>query len=433
MERNKDRIKILISYHKESELIGSEIMMPIQVGAQSSAVDLKIQRDDEGIHISDKNDKYCELTAQYWAWKNLDADYYGFMHYRRHFVFKNVAYEFDDGRPVSYKCINNKYKKTIGLDDESIRRCIDGFDLILPLPVDTSSWGAVSNEVQFSCLENLHAVDFDLVCKTVIELYPDYASAVHEFRTGHYAYWYNMFIMKKEIFEDYSEWLFRILESSEKKIDFSKYDQQEMRTLAFMAERLLSIYLLKLLKEKPELKVKHLKMTFVHHTDRKVYEDVEDIEMPIKKYSGVDYVYTVERAYQELSHLSLPYHLEDIFQIKDNQLEKLLKEKKLIFYGGGDWCRQLLQYFDRLDIDFPVEIWDQEAECDQTIDGIPLCKPAFALVKEKANKFWIITIRNQLVNNEVKQYLKDLGITSIIENRELVNWLSYKLWLKINS
>ena len=86
MEREEDRIKILISYHKESEIITSEIMKPIQVGAKASPLDLGILRDDQGTNISDKNDRYCELTAQYWAWKNLDADYYGFMHYRRHFV-----------------------------------------------------------------------------------------------------------------------------------------------------------------------------------------------------------------------------------------------------------------------------------------------------------------------------------------------------------
>ena len=163
-----------------------------------------------------------------------------------------------DGRPLSYQCINQKYRETIGLEDEIIYKCIDGFDLILPLPVDTSSWGAVSNEVQFSCLENLHAVDFDLVCKTVTELYPDYCEAVQEFRTSHYAHWYNMFIMKKEIFEDYSEWVFHVLENSEKKIDFKKYNQQEIRTLAFMAERLFNIYFIKLRKDHPELKVKFL-------------------------------------------------------------------------------------------------------------------------------------------------------------------------------
>lgn len=432
MMKKKEKMKILISYHKESERLESEIMTPIQVGAKKSGFDLGMRRDDEGINISDKNDKYCELTAQYWAWKNLDAEYYGFMHYRRQFVFKEIPYKFDDGRPLSYQCINQKYRETIGLEDEIIYKCIDGFDLILPLPVDTSSWGAVSNEVQFSCLENLHAVDFDLVCKTVTELYPDYCEAVQEFRTSHYAHWYNMFIMKKEIFEDYSEWVFHVLENSEKKIDFKKYNQQEIRTLAFMAERLFNIYFIKLRKDHPELKVKFLKMTFVHHTDKGVYDGVEEIEVPMKKYSGTDYIYSVERAYKELKNLSLPYNLEDVFPIKDDRFETLFHKKKIIFYGGGDWCRQFLCYFDNLNIEYPIEIWDQEAEASQTINGIKMIKTESSLLSKRCDMLWIITIRNQSVGDKVKQLLKSHGIADIIENRELVQWLSYKLWLHVN-
>lgn len=432
MDRKRDKIRILISYHKESEIVKSEIMKPIQVGAKNSGIDLKILRDDEGVNISDKNAKYCELTAQYWAWKNLDADFYGFMHYRRHFVFDDAAHCTDPRAFLWYERINEEYKKEIGLTDDEIRRCVEEVDLILPLVEDTSSWGAVSNEVQFSCLDNLHAVDFDTVCRTVIELYPDYCDAVQEFRTGHRAYWYNMFVMKKEIFTDYSRWLFHILEISEKKIDFTKYNQQETRTLAFMAERLLSIYLIKLFQDQPQLKVKFLKMTFVVHTDKLSCESAENNGKPVKKDAEPGYVYSVEKAYKELKELSLPYQMESLFQIRDNRLERLLSEKKMIFYGGGNWCRQFLMYFDRLNLDYPIEIWDREAKPGQMIHGIHVIKPDFDRLSEKGEVFWVITIRDRTAGGGVKELLQRHGVSDVIENREFVNWLSYKLWLVVN-
>ena len=49
--------------------------------------------DNTGDNISKLNSHYCELTAMYWAWKNMDKlnnpDYIGFMHYRRLFNFNN--------------------------------------------------------------------------------------------------------------------------------------------------------------------------------------------------------------------------------------------------------------------------------------------------------------------------------------------------------
>ena len=79
-----DKIKILVAVHKAGDVIHDEIYTPIHVGKANAGIDLGWMGDDTGDNISAKNQNYCELTAVYWAWKNLkDVDYVGLCHYRR--------------------------------------------------------------------------------------------------------------------------------------------------------------------------------------------------------------------------------------------------------------------------------------------------------------------------------------------------------------
>ena len=70
------------------------LYLPLQVGAEGKD-DLGYQRDNVGENISAKNPNYCELTGLYWAWKNLDADFIGLAHYRRHFSYKRKSSKFE--------------------------------------------------------------------------------------------------------------------------------------------------------------------------------------------------------------------------------------------------------------------------------------------------------------------------------------------------
>ena len=80
------KVKILVAQHKPAKVYSNDIYTPIHVGKAISSLDLGILGDDTGENISHLNPYYCELTAQYWAWKNLhDVDYIGLCHYRRYF------------------------------------------------------------------------------------------------------------------------------------------------------------------------------------------------------------------------------------------------------------------------------------------------------------------------------------------------------------
>ena len=78
---NNLNVKIFLSYHKPSALLKSDIFVPIHVGRaikrersdfENRWLSEHLMGDDVGINISKKNLHFCELTAQYWVWKNYD-------------------------------------------------------------------------------------------------------------------------------------------------------------------------------------------------------------------------------------------------------------------------------------------------------------------------------------------------------------------------
>ena len=62
------------------------LYLPVQVGAAINERIDGFAHDDEGDSISEKNPRYCELTALWWGWRNLTCDWLGLVHYRRYFA-----------------------------------------------------------------------------------------------------------------------------------------------------------------------------------------------------------------------------------------------------------------------------------------------------------------------------------------------------------
>lgn len=78
-------IKLFVCCHQPAAVPEHPLLVPIQVGAALADEHFSgFLHDDTGDNISGKNRSYCELNAQHWAWKNVEADYCGFFHYRRY-------------------------------------------------------------------------------------------------------------------------------------------------------------------------------------------------------------------------------------------------------------------------------------------------------------------------------------------------------------
>ncbi len=233
-----NKIKIFISMHEFCYVPQNNLFAPIQVG--TALTDERYENmfhDDEGENISKKNKMYCELTAQYWAWKNMpDLDYYGFFHYRRYLSFNPIQMEHYENIVYMDYC-NEEAVERLMLKEDIMRNLISEYDIIYPQENPIGG-----DTIYEHWCKHLEKKDIDTLVQVIVEKYPEFYDLAREVFNSKQAIHCNMFIMKKEYFMQYSEWLFDILKECETRIDFSDYTTEKLRTLGHMAERLCAIY-----------------------------------------------------------------------------------------------------------------------------------------------------------------------------------------------
>lgn len=200
--------------------------LPIQVGTSLTEQRISSICDNKGENISVKNREYCELTALYWIWKNDTSKYAGLCHYRRHFE----------------------------LDRDMIEKiAVSDIDVILTIPI--LNFPNVRATYAFDHIEE----DWEIMLQAIKRLQPEYYQTAEQLQNGVFYYAYNLFIARKEVLDDYCEWLFPILFYCEEKCN-RKTDSYQNRYIGFLSERLMSIYFLH---NENKLKIVHAQKRFL--------------------------------------------------------------------------------------------------------------------------------------------------------------------------
>lgn len=222
--------KIIVVTHKDYHFPKENMYMPICVGTGISELKNTYQADNTGVNISSKNISYCELSAIFWAWKNLDiskCDYIGVNHYRRYFsIEKNQTL-------VEYAISQREF-------DTLKKNNLKGSIYVTP-----KRWYLTSIKEHYikslAGYEKIHEKDIQRLIAAIHTLAPEYDKVAEKVLNGHSAHMLNMFLMPVADFISYCNWLFPIVEY----IEMLSEDRKDIRRyLGALSEFMLDMWLL---------------------------------------------------------------------------------------------------------------------------------------------------------------------------------------------
>ena len=185
-------------------------------------------------NITPKHYGYSELSAIYWVWKNLETKkYVGFNHYNKYFDIQNF---------------------------DAIEKIFEQYNIIVPVAVNLDK--TVQDQYDF-----YHNIDDLLLIEEILKKeYPDYTEDYDKFiKNSNLLLPSNMFIMKREDYEKYCEFLFNILFKFDEKRKIEteedifniyknisettenenlKFFEYQSKVHSFLGERLFTLYIL---------------------------------------------------------------------------------------------------------------------------------------------------------------------------------------------
>ena len=214
-------IKIVVAAHKDYQMPKDTIYLPLFVGASlKNEIPEGFVPDNTGDNISQLNPFFCELTGLYWAWKNLDSEYIGLAHYRRHFSMKHKA---DFNSLLNVKEIEPYLGK---------------------IKVFTPNKRKYYIETLYSHYSHtFDGTHLDKVQHIIDAKHPEYSESFTRAVNRRSGYMFNMMIMQKDLLNSYCTWIFDILCELRNRTDESKMPAFEKRYPGRVSEILFNVWL----------------------------------------------------------------------------------------------------------------------------------------------------------------------------------------------
>ena len=304
---NLPKTEIYVAAHKKMELVLPDIYTVCQVNAVNNEKWEDCAHDDDcDDNLSSKNYMYSELSALYVLWKNSRADIKGIAHYRRFFV---RGYEFNAHNYIAEELTSSDLEQKV-INETEIHTLLKDHDIIMEYPLQPEVFSAYEDLLKF-----VYPHDIKTMTEVIQVYFPEYLSAYNKVMQSTHISYLNMFIAKKEVVDQYCEWLFNVLALIEERIDLSDYDAQHKRLLGYLGEVLLNVWVLK-----NELKIGYTFTKQVNDDQQRMKQIVKSIApgltLIVNRKKGMayrhlqegaaDYSFTIEKV------LEKPYSIDRI-------------------------------------------------------------------------------------------------------------------------
>ena len=224
------KIVIGIAYHKRGRFQNQEPYLPIQVGALMHP-DLGIQKDSDGDNISAENAYCSELSATYWLWKNVCADYKGLFHYRRFMTFEKRVILKKIPKIILYylskfaapfirdsRCFYPHFdiiKINEGQEEVFLNRFYEDLQKDIQLNnTDCYSLGFIEHSTRSMSTHlnlGIGGKNYEWLIEMISKEYPDFNKYFLKTLRSGKLIGYNMIIARNELFEEYCNILFGII------------------------------------------------------------------------------------------------------------------------------------------------------------------------------------------------------------------------------
>lgn len=246
-------IRFFVCHHRPAAYFRSRYFIPVQAGRAVAPECLNYaDGDDEGDNISNQNAFWSELTVLYSMWKNVEADWYGLMHYRRMLTFRK-----DCRLNGTFTYLDEKTRRRFGWTDEQVREYLESVDIVTAaaLPVHPPGLPEHLMTVGEYYSRAHHKADLDSVVARVKLHWPEFYLPLLDCLSRTSMVTGNIVVMRHALFQDYCQFLFGVLLPESRGRDLQRYTAYQQRLWGFLAERLTQAWLIAVAQRIPDIRI----------------------------------------------------------------------------------------------------------------------------------------------------------------------------------